>query len=104
MERDIAGDLLVKQSNGINVNMKVNEDRANGSLLVAASFNGTSGTGTGVIRGDELAFTIDWGGGGSKGRYEGHFGPDNVLTGDTFDTEHPESRAAWFVDGRTFPR
>ncbi|MEU6606856.1 hypothetical protein ABZ922_17675 [Streptomyces shenzhenensis] len=103
MERDISGDLLVKQSNGSKVNLHVNEDRASGALIVAASFDGSSGTGDGVIRGDELAFTIDWHN-GSKGHYEGHFGPDNVLTGRTFDMQRPDSRAYWFVDGKTFPR
>jgi hypothetical protein len=97
-EYDVTGQWVAHQSNGFDVTFTIRPTDGDFTVLdVEASYSGGFAQGKGEVSGDSFWAEVDWEA-GPVGRYEGAFGSDGRLRGDTFDRTNPSSRAEWFTD------
>jgi hypothetical protein len=104
-EFNVSGEWRLFQNNGWIVDFDLNQ---NGTLLsgdadTKPAAGGTSIDGdieSGSVSGNLFTLTIKWKN-GPKGQYNGTFGADGRLSGQTFDLANPLSQALW-VSGKTF--
>jgi hypothetical protein len=104
-EYSVNGAWTAHQSNGFHVDFKIRQSHINAIAeksfkAEATQFNSHnenrgSGTGDGVVFGDQFHLEMKWGDGSSIGIYNGTFDLNGFITGVTFDKMHPENVAAW---------
>ena len=96
-EYRVAGRWDVHQSNGYHAIFEIGQHPPDGNDLVGSATldDGTTGGGSGRVDGDKFSFRVEWPN-GSIGIYEGRFGADGKISGETFDEAHPGSQATWF--------
>ncbi len=106
---DVRGNFILHQSNGATVDLHIDQLFPSGSdNLPDSASEALSGTAqvirthqrstamTGRVNGNQFFLVITWNQ-GSVGEYHGTFIAGR-LSGITFDRNHPESQATWFID------
>ena len=105
----VGGQWDIVQDNGFRVAITINQVEDELSAFASHSGGSVQSTGaTGFVRGPNFVLTINWNN-GTRGLYTAELShgpftppPSGFLRGVSIDLNHPDSKAGWESEGRTF--